>query len=294
MKRVAIVCNKDKPNVTQLAGSIIQILKNWNMQPVADEWLSERLGEPNDGMTPEQQVASSEAVIVLGGDGTLLNVARLLARSNLEIPVLGVNLGRFGFLAEVTVPELHEALESLREGDFETSDRNLLLAEVLGENATILSPALNEVVLNRRLQGRLAVITLFIDGQWGTTHRADGLILSTTTGSTAHSMAAGGPILYPAINAWVVTPICPHTLGVRALVIPDSAVVDMRSEQSEVELQITVDGQEQYCLPAGHTLRIRKHPACFKLITSKRRTFYEILREKFNWGDVWQMPSEKC
>lgn len=292
MKRVAIVCNRDKPNVTQLAESIARILRSWNIEPICDTWLATQLGQPCQEMTPEQQVSCSEAVIVLGGDGTLLNVARLLARAGLEIPVLGVNLGRFGFLAEVTVPELHEALESLRDGNFQTSNRNLLLAEILGEQETVLAPALNEVVLNRRLQGRLAVITVFIDGEWGTTHRADGLILSTTTGSTAHSMAAGGPILYPEIDAWVVTPICSHTLGVRALVIPDSAVVDLRSEQSDVELQITVDGQEQYCLPMGHTLRIKKHPLCFKLITSKRRTFYEILREKFNWGDVWQMPTE--
>ena len=288
MKLIAVVCNREKPNVTQLAEGIAATLAKWDITCVVDSWLSQAIGAEGIVGFDNGAGAVAEAVIVLGGDGTILNVARQLVRAGKQIPVLGVNLGRFGFLAEVTVPELHEALESLRDGSFPVSKRSLLDVRVrTEEKIRQLAPAVNEVVTSRQQEGRLGVLTMHIDGEWVTTYPADGIILSTTTGSTAHSMAAGGPIVYPEVSAWVVTPICPHTLGVRAMVVPNESVVEFRSERRAVDLQVTIDGQEQYALSYGEVLEIRKHEIELQLVTSKRRTFYEILRKKFNLGDTW-------
>jgi len=288
VKRIAIICNMEKPSVPELARRIVDTLSGWDMETLLGEWLSEQVKEPGKGLAEEDQIAQADATIVLGGDGTLLNVARRLARAEKEIPVLGINLGKLGFLAEVAIAELDEALLSLRDGTFDISPRSILRSEIISDGEVQVSaPAINEVVVGRRQAGRISVLSADIDGKWLTTYRADGLIVSTTTGSTAHSMAAGGPILSPEMNAWIVTPICPHTLGVRALVVPNTSEIEIRSEQTDVELQMTIDGQEQYDIPKGCKVRVCRHSIRFNLIASKRRSFYEILRQKFNLGDTW-------
>lgn len=225
-----------------------------------------------------------EMVIVLGGDGTLLSVARLVEGKS--VPILGVNLGGLGFLTEVTVEELFSTLGMIFKNEFVTDDRLMLKAVVHRQGEPVAqSLVLNDVVISKGTLARMIKLEIFINKQFVTALRGDGLILATPTGSTAYSLSAGGPILYPSVEAMVITPISPHTLTNRPIVIPNDAHVEVISKTREEGTTVTFDGQVGFSLRHEDVVEIWTADSKIKLIRSPQRNYYEVLRRKLKWGE---------
>lgn len=223
-------------------------------------------------------------VIVLGGDGTLLGAARRVGRYG--VPILGVNLGGLGFLTEIPLRKLYPAVELMLEGQLEVETRLMLEAVVVRQGAeTCRFLVLNDVVINKGPLARIIDLDVFINEQFLTTFRADGLIVSTPTGSTAYNLSAGGPILYPTMSSFILTPICPFTLTNRPILLPESHVVSITlSRRGEERVSLTFDGQVGFDLFQGDKVLIQKAKDKLKLIKSPDQSYFEILREKLMWG----------
>jgi NAD+ kinase len=225
-------------------------------------------------------------VLVLGGDGTLLSMADCIGRARLRVPILGVNFGSLGFLTEVTLPELYPALEAALAGHAHVEERLTLRATIVrpsGESSSEI--AVNDVVINKGARSRLIDLSIRLGDGLVTTVRADGLIVATPTGSTAYNLAAGGPIVEPTVDALVLTPIAPHTLTNRPIVIPSSSTVRVKPMMDERdEVFVTFDGQAGCELHAGDEINICRASEPMRLIRPATRSYFEVLREKLNWG----------
>jgi NAD+ kinase len=235
-------------------------------------------------MLPREQLPGQvDLLVVLGGDGTLLAAARLAER---PVPILPVNLGGLGFLTSVTLEELYPILEQVFEGRNRISERVLLEVEVLREGKIVeRQRALNDAVLNKGTLARMIEVDLHIDGTYVCRYRADGLIISTPTGSTAYSLAAGGPIVYPLVEAFLITPICPHMLTNRPLVIPNTSTIEVEFQAGEEPVYLTLDGQVGVELTRGDRVAARKAGTKLRLVRPQRKTYFEILRNKLKWGE---------
>ena len=225
-------------------------------------------------------------VLVLGGDGTLLSMADCIGRAGLAVPILGVNFGSLGFLTEVTLPELYPALEAALAGRAHVDERLTLRSTIVRPSgATSTEIAVNDVVVNKGARSRLIDLSIWLGDGLVTTVRADGLIVATPTGSTAYNLAAGGPIVQPNVDALVLTPIAPHTLTNRPIVIPSSSTVRVKPVMDERdEVFVTFDGQAGCELHAGDEIRVCKASEPMRLVRPATRSYYEVLREKLNWG----------
>jgi len=225
-------------------------------------------------------------VLVLGGDGTLLSMADCIGRAGLNVPILGVNFGSLGFLTEVTLPELYPALETALAGHAHIEERLTLRATIARPSGTTSSEsAVNDVVINKGARSRLIDLSIWLGDGLVTTVRADGLIVATPTGSTAYNLAAGGPIVQPNVDALVLTPIAPHTLTNRPIVIPSSSTVRVKPVMDERdEVFVTFDGQAGCELHAGDEISVCRAGQPMRLVRPATRSYYEVLREKLNWG----------
>ncbi len=227
-----------------------------------------------------------EMIIVLGGEGTLLSAARFVADARTEVPIFGVNLGSLGFMAELSLDELYGNLEKAIAGKLETEDRMMLAASVIREGRSIARyRVLNDAVINKGALARMMELKVSVNDGHLTTLRADGLIVSTPTGSTAYSLSAGGPIIHPTIRCFVLTPICPHTLSNRPIALPDSVVVDVCLTSPSEDVSLTLDGQIGFSLVPNDVVEIRKSRYRIKLIKHPAKSYYEILRTKLKWGN---------
>jgi NAD+ kinase len=225
-----------------------------------------------------------EFVIVLGGDGTLLGAARRVARYG--VPILGVNLGGLGFLTEIPLKRLYPVVEKMLDGRLEVESRLLLETSVVRDGLEACRfNVLNDVVINKGALARIIDLDVHINDQFLTTFRADGLIVSTPTGSTAYNLSAGGPILYPAMSCYILTPICPFALNNRPIILPDSATINITlSRQSEERVSLTFDGQVGFDLRYGDRVAVYKSREGIGLIKSPDQSYFEILRTKLGWG----------
>jgi NAD+ kinase len=225
-------------------------------------------------------------VLVLGGDGTLLSMADCIGRAGLATPVLGVNFGSLGFLTEVTLPELYPALQAALDGHAHIEDRMMLRATTLRPSASSSSEiALNDVVINKGARSRLIDLSVSVGDGLVTRVRADGLIIATPTGSTAYNLAAGGPIVQPNVEAIVLTPIAPHTLTNRPIVIPASATVRVTPVMGDRdEVFVTFDGQAGFELHAGDQISVCRAAQPMRLVRPDTRSYFDVLHEKLNWG----------
>jgi NAD+ kinase len=246
--------------------------------------LAER--EAEGGSLAEGMAAGLDLMLTLGGDGTLLRGARLVAHAG--VPVLGINLGHLGFLTSAAPDELERALGMWFAGDFELDERMALAVRFSradgAEGGEHL--ALNDAVLHKGGAARVIRLLVRADDEEVATYSADGIILSTPTGSTAYSLSAGGPIVSPSVHCIVATPICPHTLGVRPLVLPAEATVTVEVLSPTEELILTLDGQEHERLLPGARIVVSRAPNAVKLVRFPGQTFFSTLRRKFNWGDL--------
>jgi len=222
-------------------------------------------------------------IISLGGDGTLLRAARLAAAE--DIPVFGVNLGGLGFLTQIGIDDLEKSLEKLYQGKYFLDERMMLNCTVKRREKKIKKfTALNDVVIGKGAFARIICLATYVNNDYVITYSADGLVVSTSTGSTAYSLSAGGPIVNPNINSIILTPICPHTLSARPLIIGENDQVSITLESSEEKVMVTIDGQEGFVLKPEDEVIIKKSDRKAHLITFKEKSFYAILREKLRWS----------
>jgi NAD+ kinase len=227
----------------------------------------------------------ADALIVLGGDGTLLAASQLTGERG--VPVLGVNFGSLGFLTDVALPELYPALESLLAGTHRHEERRMLRATIKRpDRADVHHDVLNDVVITKASLSRIIELDVWIDGLFVSAFRADGLIVSSPTGSTAYNLAAGGPILQPTLPAVVLTPICPHMLANRPLVVGDEAVIEVRLRAvDDSQVHITLDGQQGFPLSAQDIVTVTRSRRVLRLVRAPARDHYEVLRTKLKWGE---------
>jgi NAD+ kinase len=231
----------------------------------------------------DNMAGSVDLIVVLGGDGTMIGTARMIGDHS--VPVLGINYGHLGYLAEFRVEEMFEALESILAGNYRIDHRVMLAVELFrGAKQTLHSRALNDVVINKSARARIICIEGYLNHQFINQFRADGLIVSTPTGSTAYNLSAGGPVIYPSMNAVVMTPICPFTLSNRPIVVPDDALIELDLKTPDEEVTLTLDGQIGVPLMVGDHVLIRKSRTTFNIVQPTNRNYFDVLREKLRWG----------
>jgi NAD+ kinase len=285
IKTVGIISRPRREDIERVVPPLVSWLKAHGAEVACDSETSDCFG-PLAAQTRkrEELPGCTDLLIVLGGDGTLLSAARLAAER--KVPILAVNLGGMGFLTTVSQDDLYSILEEIFSGNHRVSERVMLEAEIVRGGAVIRRQnALNDAVLNKAALARIMDLELRVDDEYVTTYKADGLILSTPTGSTAYSLAAGGPIVYPSVAAFVVAPICPHTLTNRPLVIPDSATIDIDFKAEDDAVFLTLDGQIGFELVRGDHIRVRKAAEKLHLVRPTKKTYYQVLRNKLKWGE---------
>jgi NAD+ kinase len=231
----------------------------------------------------EKLAASVDLILVLGGDGTMIATARMI--EDLEVPVLGINYGGLGYLTEFRIEELYSALGSILDGNYRLDKRVMLRTlHQRGDEVINRNRVLNDVVINKSALARIIEIDVYLNDQFVNSFRADGLIVSTPTGSTAYNLSAGGPVIFPSMNAIVITPICPFTLSNRPIVVPDDAVIELRLKTDQEDVALTLDGQVGIPLKIGDRVVIQKSRTTFNLIQPSNRNYFEVLRDKLRWG----------
>ena len=224
-----------------------------------------------------------DLMLVLGGDGTMIATGRMLGDN--QVPVIGVNYGGLGYLAEFPIEEMFPALEAILAGEYKVQQRLMLRVELWrGEELVSQNRVLNDVVVNKSALARIIEIEAYLNDQFVNSFRADGLIVATPTGSTAYNLSAGGPIIYPSMNAMVITPICPFTLSNRPIVVPDDSMIEIRLITEKEEVALTLDGQVGFSLQARDRILIRKSNTAFNLVQPPNRNYFEVLRNKLKWG----------
>ena len=233
---------------------------------------------------PEEELTQKvDLILVLGGDGTMIATARML--NDCEVPVIGVNYGGLGYLAEFRIEELFTALESILAGDYKLEKRVMLAVELRRSDELVTkNRVLNDVVMNKSALARIIHIETYLNNQFVNSFRADGLIVSTPTGSTAYNLSAGGPIIFPTMNTVVITPICPFTLSNRPIVVPDDSVIEVRLMTEKEDVALTLDGQVGFPIQAHDRVIIRKSNTTFNLVQPKNRNYFDLLRDKLRWG----------
>lgn len=278
VRRVGVVARTASRTAVRTAAELVDWLRRRKIEVAVDEVCLRALDLADiPAFDPEE---AYDLVVVLGGDGTLLSVAR-----SVRVPILGVNLGRLGFLTELSRTELYPSLVRILAGDFEVEERSLFDVQLRRNGRTISTyRAFNDAVIGKNALAKIVELELAIGGHLVARFRCDGLIVSTPNGATAYNLSAGGPILYPALPVAVLTPICPHTLSLRPIVVPDSELVEVTLMTTSEEVFLTVDGQEGASVGCRDTVSIRRSGSTAKLVRTNRRTFYDSLREKLKWG----------
>lgn len=284
MTCVAIVSKPRKPELANLLPDLIEWLRKNRFDPLLDHESGCYTQTAPAVDRSELPAHNPKLVVVLGGDGTLLSVARIFAATG--TPILSVNLGSLGFLTEVRLADLYTTLEGWCENCHALDARAMLRSEILRDGQAVRTfEALNEVVVSKGDIARMGEFAVELDGKSVARFRADGVIVSTPTGSTAYNLAANGPILTPDVDALVVTPICPHLLTLRPIVVPGDAALSVRVEGVPTQCLLTVDGQTGFELYLGDEVRCRRSDYTVNLVRISESGFFEALRSKLSWGE---------
>lgn len=288
IKRIGIVLKQHQPDALKTMCELTSWLAERGIvllggPEIERERIEQQTGCAVEEVAPEKLAASVDLVLVLGGDGTMIATARLTGET--EVPVLGVNYGGLGYLAEFRIEELYTALESILAGNYRLDKRVMLDVELLrGDTQVTRNRVLNDVVINKSALARIIEIEAYLNRQFVNSFRADGLIVSTPTGSTAYNLSAGGPVIFPSMNAVVITPICPFTLSNRPIVVPDDAVIELCLKTEQEDVALTLDGQVGFPLRAEDRVIIRKSKTTFNLVQPTNRNYFDVLRDKLRWG----------
>jgi NAD+ kinase len=284
VKRLGIVAKTDRDEARTVVPQLLDWCAARGIQPILEKETAGVCPQATCGVVGRSELPShSDLLLVLGGDGTLLSMARMVG--DLGVPILGVNLGGLGFLTALTLDELFPALEAYLRDELVIEERMLLEARVyrqgerLGEYA-----ALNDVVITKSAMSRIIRLEVAVDGDFATGYRADGLILSTPTGSTAYCLSAGGPIVFPTMDAVVLTPICSHTLTNRPIVLPATQRISI-TLLTDQDVMLTLDGQVGFALKANDTVEVRRAAARTRLLRVPQKHFFSVLRTKLKWWE---------
>ncbi len=283
MPKVAIISKPQKPEVAQLLPDLLSWLNSHGCEPLMDRESAASIHSPH-GVDRQQLAAfGPDLIIVLGGDGTLLSASRAFAR--MEMPILSVNLGSLGFLTEIPISDLYETLEAWLDASADIDARFMMHAELFRNGEMIRCwDALNDVVVAKGTIARMADYTVNIDHQFVATFRADGIIVSTPTGSTAYNLAANGPIMMPSVDAMMLTPICPHLLTIRPIVVPAASTISVQIDGVPNQTYLTVDGQEAVELLLGDQIHCCKSQYSVRLLRLRPNGLFNVLRSKLKWG----------
>jgi NAD+ kinase len=282
MKTVHVICKRQKEDATVLAARIIELYGE-KIDVFVDEE-SSRLLNYKKQLEIEHVGEGANLIVVLGGDGTLLSVARNLKGRN--VPILGVNLGGLGFLTEISPDEFPEMLEKVTRGDYDISQRIMLDVTVKRDKNKVFDFAvLNDAVITKDALARIIDIETYVNGEYLTTFKSDGLIFSTPTGSTGYSLAAGGPILYPSMKNIIVTPICPHMLTNRPIILPEKVNIRAILQARDEKVVLTLDGQIGFPLEFADEIMVTESSHTVSLVKSSSKGYFEILRTKLKWGE---------
>jgi NAD+ kinase len=284
INKVGIISKPRKAEV----GDVVPPLLAWLRERGIDVFVDKETGvllQSGEQRVPRNEMPDLvDLLVVLGGDGTLLATARTLNRKS--VPILAVNLGGMGFLTVITREELYPTLEAVLAGNYQCDRRVRIEAEIIRADEVIASfLALNDVVLNKGAISRILDFDVWANGEFISTFKSDGLIVSTPTGSTAYSLAAGGPILTPSVQALIITPICAHTLTNRPLVLPDSVTIEVLVKSQRESAYVTVDGQVGVAARSDDMVRIKKAASDVEIVQPHGRNYFEILRQKLKWGE---------
>jgi NAD+ kinase len=282
IKTVGIISKPGSDAARELVPNLIEWLRGRGIAAQLDEQTGKYANTP--GLSRDAVPEGTDLVIVLGGDGTLLSAARAIGRR--EIPLFPVNLGGLGFLTAITVDELFPELQRALRGEHRIGKRKLLTTEVVRDGTVVSSyDALNDAVLTKSALARMIDLDTHVDEQFVCVYKADGLIISTPTGSTAYSLSAGGPIIFPSVPAICLTPICPHMLTNRPVLVPETSVVRVVSHGPDESVFLTIDGQIGEPIREGDTVVCRSSHYSLLLVRPPRMMFFDVLRQKLKWGE---------
>lgn len=282
MKKIGIICKLEKAEPKEILQDLLPLLKRKGCDVYLDTETASKIGLK--GYSRSEIASLVDAIVVLGGDGTMLSVSRLVAEKG--VPILGVNLGSMGFITEISKEEVLVAVEKMVQNPLAIEERLMLHTQVFRNDNKVASYfALNDIVFNKGALARIIDLETYINGRYVTTYKADGLIVSTPTGSTAYSLSAGGPILYPTLDSILVTPICSHTLTNRPIVLPQNFKIKVVLKTLSEDVYLTVDGQEGFSLRMDDAIEIVKSRFKARLLLPKERDYFDILRTKLKWGE---------
>ena len=280
MKTVAIVARPEKPEAVQIA---LELHKRYpDLELLVEDHFARQLGWK--AVSDAELSHRADLMVVLGGDGTLIHAARLLRGR--QVPILGINLGSLGFLTEVPVVDAFAMFEATLNGQVETDSRMKLSCRLLRNDKPIVDDeVLNDVVISKSAMARIADHEIFFDGAFVATYKSDGVIFSTPTGSTAYNLSAGGPIVHPSIDCVIVTPICPHALTQRPIVVPGNQVIRVKLVSQVSDVFLTLDGKVGHPLQKGDRVEVRMSPNRVRLVRNASLDYFAVLREKLKWGE---------
>lgn len=285
---IGISVNKGKPKTRIVTRELVRLLEERNAGVVLEPDIAQEIGRPDLGLPLERFPERANILFVLGGDGTLLGFARRFAQHSL--PILGFNLGNLGFLSEAEPDNLADAVDRVIAGDYYIEERLMLDAEVVRDGQVLeRSVALNDVGIAKGSFSRMITCSVWMDDSYLGTYSGDGVIVSTPTGSTAYSLSCGGPIVWPGLQTILLTPICPHTLTARPMVLPAESVLEVRVSATHQDIGLTIDGQLGFRLNVDDVIRIRRSPYNTLLIKWQERSFFEVVRKKLQ-GDTDEDP----
>ncbi len=284
IKKIGIISKPKKTEVREIVLSLLAWLRERRIEACIDKETGALLESTEKCLTRNEMPGQVDLLVVLGGDGTLLATARALNRK--PVPILAVNLGGLGFLTVITREELYPTIEQVLAGNYRSERRVQIEGEIVRADEVLASfLALNDIVLNKGAIARILDFDVLADGQFISSYKADGLIVSTPTGSTAYSLAAGGPVVVPTVSAFIVTPICAHTLTNRPLVLPDSVTLEVLLKTQRETAYLTVDGQVGIAARSDDAVRLKKAASYVDLIQPPQKDYFEILRQKLKWGE---------
>jgi len=284
-KTMGIIVNRKKEGAVQYVRGMIQWLEEKENQILVTNWLGKRIHRHDLVADKSEMGEKSDLVVSLGGDGTLCRAARDFAPY--EVPLLGINFGGLGFLTEIPISRYQQGLKKILADDYRTEKRLMLEANLIRNKEKIETClALNDVVISKRGIPRIINLKTFVGGEFITTYSADGLVISTPTGSTAYSLSTGGPVVHPNLGVVILSPICAHTLAVRPLVIPETDEIDVLVEPSSGKTLLTIDGQVVYDLKEEDIIRVKKAPSQATLIRLKEKFFFRMLQTKLGWTGI--------
>jgi NAD+ kinase len=284
-RNIGIISRPRRSNLSEVVPPLLSWLEDRGIHVAYDQETASSLAEPSEGRSREQVAAASDLLLVLGGDGTLLAAARVAAPRG--IPILPINMGSLGFLTSFMLEELYPALEDILAGRLTISERVMLHAELERGNKILdKQTVLNEVVINKGALARMIELELSIDKDFVCRYRADGLIVASPTGSTAYSLSAGGPIVHPSVESFIITPICPHTLSDRPVVVGDTSIIEVKLSVGTESVFLTLDGQKGIPLQATDRVRVSRAQQLLKLIQTPNKSYFQILRNKLKWGEA--------